>query len=151
MRENVAYLANETVTDADMALCVKHFRLGPVIHRLGGLDAMIRAGDQHLSTSERAQVVLARAYLSGADLVILDETTCHVDAEEERSFEHVLRAGGRTLIVIAHRLDVTARADQVLYLDGVTAEVGSQVELLERCQPYRDLNDYDPRKVALSG
>ncbi len=137
LRENLAYLARGPVADARLAAAVTAFGLGGLVDRLGDADTVIGTAD--LNPAERQQVVLARAFLSEADLVVLDEATCHLDAAAEAAAEAAFRAGGRTLIVIAHRLDVTDRADRVLWLDGVTAVSGTRGELVAGCAPFADL------------
>lgn len=98
--------------------------------RLAGADAFVRAlpdgyetligdGGQPLSTGERRRLALARAFLPNASLVVLDEPTADLDA---RSAEVVAAAVdrlsyGRTVLVIAHRPELTGRASRIVRLE----------------------------------
>lgn len=83
----------------------------------GGWDTMLGQGGVGLSLGQRQRLALTRALLGSHQLVILDEPTAHLDARAER---HVLTAvdrlrdQGRTVVVIAHRASLIARADDVV-------------------------------------
>lgn len=111
--------------------------IGPLIRRLGGIDADVMPSA--LSQGERQLLSLGRAYLSPAPLLLLDEATCHLDPAAEAHAERALARRPGTLIVVAHRLSSALRADRVLVLDGTRAEFGSHAELLTRSELYRDL------------
>ncbi|GII91692.1 ATP-binding cassette domain-containing protein [Sinosporangium siamense] len=102
-----------------------------------GLSEPLVPGD--LSAGRRQLVALARAHLSAARLVILDEATCHLDAAAEARAEEAMAARPGTLIVIAHRMSSALRAGRVLVLDGTSAAVGSHTDLLASSPLYRDL------------
>jgi thiol reductant ABC exporter CydD subunit len=84
-----------------------------------GYDTVLGDGGRALSPGQRRRIALARAFLRGAPLVILDEPTADLDAESvaivARAVER-LRAG-RTMLVIAHRAELVGRADRVVRLD----------------------------------
>jgi ABC-type multidrug transport system fused ATPase/permease subunit len=84
-----------------------------------GYATIVGDGGRPLSAGERRRVGLARAFLRGAPLVILDEPTADLDPENARlvhaAVERLRR--GRTLIVIAHDPEATLRADRVLTLE----------------------------------
>jgi ATP-binding cassette subfamily C protein CydD len=82
-----------------------------------GLDTVIGSGGLGLSVGQRQRLVLAKALLSSAPVLILDEPTAHLDAAtQDRVLTALdsLRAQGRTIIVIAHREALIARADHVI-------------------------------------
>src|SRR5690606_26570777 len=90
-------------------------------------------GGAALSGGERQRVSIARALLKDAPIVLLDEATAAIDPENEVLFHDALRAltAERTLLVIAHRLQTIAEADQILVLGaGTVAERGTHDELL---------------------
>ncbi|WP_456409263.1 thiol reductant ABC exporter subunit CydD [Oceanithermus sp.] len=95
-----------------------------------------------LSGGQLQRLALARAFLKDAPFVFLDEPTAHLDGESERRIHEALArlAAGRTLIVVAHRLDAAALADRVVVLDGgrVVCD-GKHDELLAGCALYRKL------------
>ncbi len=111
--------------------------LTALVKRLGGYSAEIHAG--LLSPGERQLVALARAYLTPARLVILDEATCHLDPAAEALAEEAFARRGGTLLVIAHRLTSAMRARRILVMDGTSVRLGTHEELLASCPPYADL------------
>jgi ATP-binding cassette subfamily B protein len=91
------------------------------------------AGTGGLSGGERQRLTIARAILSGAPIVILDEATASLDPDSEAAVQDALAelATGKTVIVIAHRLHTIRNADQILVLnDGRLTEHGTHEELL---------------------
>ena len=114
-----------------------------IVERLpGGWDARVGEGGRALSGGERQRVSIARALLKRAPIVLLDEATSALDAENEANvvaaIEELRRAS--TLVVIAHKLETIAAADQVVVLgdDGRVAQVGRHEQLVEVDGPYRD-------------
>ncbi|WP_234310845.1 ATP-binding cassette domain-containing protein [Streptomyces sp. NRRL WC-3795] len=136
VRDNLTYLRPDASRVAVEA-AVLELGAAPLVERLGGLDADLRP--DALSQGERQLLVLARAYLSEARLLLLDEATCHLDAASEERAEEALARRPGTLLVVAHRMSSAVRADRVLLLDGRRAAYGTHEELLERSSLYRDL------------
>jgi ATP-binding cassette subfamily C protein len=139
--ENLTYLcpssASVSATEVDRAIAV--FGLRETVQRLGGLSGTVPAGGHELSAGERQSVALARAWLSPASIVILDEATCHLDVAAETRAELAFRERGGTLIVIAHRFGSALRAQRILVLDGSSWVEGTHAELLTISARYRDL------------
>ncbi|MEU7039056.1 ABC transporter ATP-binding protein [Streptomyces sp. NPDC046237] len=136
LRDNLRYLRPDAgPSDVDDA--VRALGLEPLVDRVGGLDRPLRP--EALSLGERQLVALARAHLSPAPLLLLDEATCHVDPVAEATAEHALRARPGTLVVVAHRLSSALRADRILVLDGTRVQCGTHEDLLVRSALYRDL------------
>jgi ATP-binding cassette subfamily C protein len=139
--ENIRYfrpaadVANRRVTRA-----LDELGLWPLVDRLGGLDAELDPAS--LSAGERQLITLARAYLSPAPAVILDEATCHLDPMTEARAESAFAARSGTLIVIAHRISSALRADRVLLMDVGRVQLGSHDQLLARSALYRDLTGH---------
>lgn len=144
LRENLVHLAAEPIETVDLISVAAAHGLGPLVERIG-LDAEIRSRDEALTAGDRQRIILARAWLSGAPVVVLDEATSLLDPDEERALEQRHRAAGRTLVTIAHHLDVALRADRVVYFDGATTHVGRHDELLASCAPYGWLHSYATR------
>ncbi|MET8678198.1 ABC transporter ATP-binding protein [Streptomyces sp. NPDC004647] len=138
LRDNLLYLCPDgPPPEAVQTASVEAVGLGPLVCRLGGLDAAVEPAA--LSQGERQLVALARAHLSPAPLVLLDEATCHVDPAAEARAERAFAERPGTLVVIAHRISSARRADRVLVLDGVRAACGTHHELVERSALYSDL------------
>ena len=95
-----------------------------------------------LSGGQRQRIALARAFLSGARLVILDEATSHLDAaSEDLMRDAVARMGrDRAVLIVSHRLRLVAVADTVVVVDhGRVVEVGAPADLAAREGPFRRL------------
>jgi ATP-binding cassette, subfamily C, bacterial CydC len=94
-------------------------RIGDLVRGLpNGLDSWVGEGGQQLSGGQGRRLALARALLSPAPILILDEPCAGLDAETERAFLETLNetAGGRTVILITHRLTGVERLDRIFRL-----------------------------------
>lgn len=100
-----------------------------------GYDTLVGEGGSTLSGGEKQRISIARALIKDAPIVLLDETTSSLDADNEREINKALDTlmEEKTVIVIAHRLNTIVRADQILVLqDGCITEQGTHSELVER-------------------
>lgn len=100
-----------------------------------GYNTVIGESGSTLSGGERQRISIARALLKDAPIVLLDETTSNLDADNEyeiqTAFHELTR--GKTVLVIAHRLGTIINADNIIVLDkGEIQEVGTHRELLEK-------------------
>lgn len=138
LQDNLAYLQPQA-TPAEISRAVAAVGLEETISRLGGYDAEIPPGGGPLSPGERQLIALVRVYLSPAQVVILDEATCHLDPVAEARAERAFAERRGTLIVIAHRISSAMRADRILLMDGTETVLGSHHSLLERSSLYADL------------
>ena len=98
-----------------------------------GLDTVVGAKGVYLSGGECQRVVLARAILKDAPIVVLDEATAFADPENEVLIQRALAelTRGKTVLMIAHRLSTVANADAILVLEGGRlVERGTHADLL---------------------
>ncbi|MFJ7073654.1 ABC transporter ATP-binding protein [Streptomyces sp. NPDC098781] len=123
-----------SATDTEVREAARLARVDEIVHRLpDGWDARVGEGGALLSGGERQRVSIARAILKDAPIVLLDEATASLDPENEQAVQEALGnlTAGRTLLVIAHRLQTVAAADQILFLDeGRIVERGTHEALL---------------------
>ena len=106
-----------------------------------GYDSVI-GEDAQLSGGELQRVSIARAVLLDPSVLVLDEATAAADAENEVAIQDALSrfAQGRTLLVIAHRLDTVMHADNIVVVEnGAIAEQGSHAGLLAHQGRYAQL------------
>jgi len=98
-----------------------------------GYQTIIGERGVRLSGGERQRIAIARALLKGAPILLLDEPTSNVDAENESSIQKALErlCKDRTVLIIAHRLSTVRNADKILVMHkGKIAESGTHEELL---------------------
>ncbi|GAA2131166.1 thiol reductant ABC exporter subunit CydD [Arthrobacter humicola] len=111
-------------SDEQMRAALDAVGLGPVLARLeDGLDTRIGPGGAFLSGGERQRLAVARTLMTGADVILLDEPTAHLDAEAGRLMLAELRDGlkDRTVVLVTHNPDDIDVADIRLDLDAAAA------------------------------
>ncbi len=118
-----------------------------IIERLPqGLDTVIGAEGTYLSGGEQQRIILARAFLKNAPIVVLDEATAFADPENEHLIRQALLQliKGKTVLMIAHRLTTIRDVDRILVIDaGRIAEEGTHDELIARNGLYEKMwNEY---------
>ena len=129
-----------------------------------GYDTVIGEGGATISGGERQRLSIARAMLKDAPVVILDEATANVDPENEAELQAAVEAltGGKTIIMIAHRLKTVRHANQILVVDhGKIVQHGTHEELIKQGGIYGDFvhsrksaeswRITDPRKGEANG
>jgi ATP-binding cassette subfamily C protein len=136
LRENLAYLRAD-LPEPELTRVVDLLGLRSLATKVGGFSATVDPGA--LSPGERQLIALARAYLSPARLVLLDEATCHLDPVAESTVEDAFARRPGSLLVIAHRVSSALRARRVLLLDGAHAVLGTHSQVLASSPLYRDL------------
>lgn len=105
-----------------------------------GFDTVIGEGGDTLSGGEKQRISIARCILKDAPIVILDEATASVDADNESYIQEAISelCKGKTLLVIAHRLNTIRNADRILVVaDGKIAQSGKHEELMQSDGIYR--------------
>lgn len=140
LRDSVAEnirIGRPDASDEDIRIAASAAQIHDVIEALPeGYETLLDAsGGGGLSGGERQRLTIARAILSAAPVVVLDEATAALDPDNEAAVQAALArlAVGKTVIVIAHRLHTIADADQILVLDGGrVVEQGDHRQLCSR-------------------
>lgn len=144
--ENIKYgnpdaTIEEVVRAVDMAQCREIINKLPL-----GLNTKIGTEGTYLSGGEQQRIVLARAILKNAPIIVLDEATAFADPENEHLIQQALKelTKGKTVLMIAHRLSSITEADNILVIDkGKIAEQGTHAELLNKQGIYNNMwNEY---------
>lgn len=105
-----------------------------------GFDTMVGEGGESLSGGEKQRISIARCILKDAPIVILDEATASVDADNERYIQEAISelCRGKTLLIIAHRLNTIREANQILVISqGGIEDRGTHEQLMEKEGTYR--------------
>ena len=105
-----------------------------------GFDTVIGEGGATLSGGEKQRISIARCILKDAPLIILDEATASVDVDNERYIQEAISelVKGKTLLVIAHRLNTIRAADQILVISqGQIVQRGTHEQLIMEDGIYR--------------
>ena len=140
--ENIRY-GRLDATDEEVIAAAKTASAHSFILRLSdGYNTMIEGDGSNLSQGQRQLLNIARAALSKAPILVLDEATSSVDTRTERHIEHGMNRlmKNRTTFVIAHRLSTVRNADMIMVLEnGEIIERGSHEELLKLKGRYYEL------------
>jgi ATP-binding cassette, subfamily B, bacterial len=142
MRDNVAF-ARPNATDDEIWEAVHRVGLTDLVERLPeGIDTPVHERGVSLASGERQLLALARAFLAGPRVLVLDEATSNLDLKSETLVEAGLDAllEGRTAIIVAHRLSTAMRADRIAVVDdGGIIELGSHLELVALGGRYAEM------------
>ena len=142
VRENIRY-GRLDATDEEVIAAAKTASAHSFIMRLSdGYDTMLTGDGANLSQGQRQLLNIARAALSKAPILVLDEATSSVDTRTEMHIEHGMDRlmKNRTTFVIAHRLSTVRNADCIYVLEhGEIMESGSHQELLAQHGRYYEL------------
>lgn len=139
---NLRY-GNAEASDEEVREALARAQVLDLVDRLpDGLDTLVGERGYRLSGGEKQRIAIARVLLAAPRLLVLDEATAHLDAENEVKVTRALSEAleGRTALVIAHRLSTVRDADQILVVDGGrVAERGTHDQLLAAGGLYAEL------------
>jgi ATP-binding cassette subfamily B protein len=142
IRDNVAF-AKPSATEDEVLEAIDAVGLSELMERLpAGINTVVHERGQSLASGERQLIALARAFLAGPRVLVLDEATSNLDLKSETMVERALDRllQGRTAILIAHRLSTAMRADRIVVVDGGRiVEVGSHEQLVAQSGRYAEM------------
>ena len=128
----------EEVVEAAKAACCHEF----ITKLPRGYDTVLSEGGASLSGGEKQRIAIARAILKNAPILLLDESTASLDADNEskinRALDELMK--GKTVFVIAHRLNTIKNAGRIIVLnDGIIEEMGTHAELMKKHGHYYEM------------
>ena len=133
--DNIAY-ARPEATREEVEAAARAAKVHNFIKKLPqGYDTVIGDDGVNISKGQKQLLTIARAMLSDAPMLILDEATSNVDTQTERQIQAAMRQlmAGRTAFVIAHRLSTIENADNILVIrDGNIVEQGRHEDLMNK-------------------
>jgi ATP-binding cassette subfamily C protein len=107
-----------------------------------GINTVIGERGIRLSGGQRQRISIARALYHNPEVLVMDEATAALDNETERDFMSALDglSGGKTIVIIAHRLTTVQSCDKIFFLkEGELIAEGTYDELLKICPQFRDM------------
>ena len=132
--ENIR-IGKKDATDEEVIRAAKEAQCDEFISKLpDGYNTVIGENGSALSGGERQRISIARALLKDAPVILLDEATASLDAENETFIQEAISRliKNKTVIIIAHRMRTVSGADKIVVIDGGhVAETGTPVELMK--------------------
>lgn len=142
IRENILF-GRKDATEAEMMDAVKRAQCHEFIMALpNGYDTVVGEGGNTLSGGEKQRISIARALLKDAPILLLDEPTASLDAQNEVLIQRAINqlVQNRTVVMIAHRLKTVQNATQIVVINqGCSVEIGTHEELLSQNGLYAKL------------
>lgn len=155
IRENILF-GNDDATDEDVDWVCHFCNIAGLIKSMPlGLDSPVEERGLNYSGGERQRIILARALLRTADMLVLDEATSSLDAVNEQEIIAKVLALETTSIklIVSHRISSVAQCDRIIHISkGKVIETGSHADLLAKrgayfqCWQYQMQNDNDLSK-----
>ena len=156
--ENIR-LGRGDATDEEVMAAARAAQCEEFIRRLPqGYQTNIGENGSALSGGERQRISIARVMLKDAPIIILDEATAAVDAENEALIQEAINdlSRDKTVVTIAHHLNAVRGAEQIVVMrEGRIAGAGTHEELMSTCPLYQEMvakqkqvDNWDIRKVA---
>ncbi|MGN0739033.1 MAG: ABC transporter ATP-binding protein [Treponema sp.] len=142
--ENIR-IGRQGATDEEVMQAAKEAQCDEFIQKLpAGYETEIGENGYLLSGGERQRISIARALLKDAPVILLDEATASLDAENETLIQNAISRliKNKTVLIIAHRMRTVAGADKLVVLDGgKVAEQGSPAELIKQNGIYKRMTE----------
>lgn len=133
--ENIR-IGRQGATDEEVLAAAREAQCDEFVEKLPeGYQTMIGENGSALSGGERQRISIARALLKDSPVILLDEATASLDAENETHIQRAISrlVKGKTVLIIAHRMRTVEGADKLVLLkDGKVSEQGSPEELLAK-------------------
>ncbi|MBQ4626681.1 MAG: ABC transporter ATP-binding protein [Clostridia bacterium] len=124
-----------------------------VMQKEGGLDAPVEQGGTNFSGGQRQRLCVARAVISDADILILDDSSSALDYATDSAMRKAIAAsqGEKTVFIVSQRTSSIMGADKIIVLDDGVAQIGTHEELMKTGGVYREihLSQFDEEEEAV--
>ena len=141
IRDNIKW-GNRNADDAEILRALEIAQAGEIVREKGGLDYMIEAGGRNLSGGQKQRLTIARAIVSGAKIIILDDSASALDFATEARLREALKtlSADTTLFVVSQRSASVMSLDRIIVMeDGEISAIGTHDELYESSEIYREI------------
>ncbi len=142
VKENLR-LAKPNATDEDINNAANYARASEFIDKLpDGYNTVIGEQGLRLSGGEKQRLSIAQAFLKNSPILVLDEASANLDAENEHLINQAVASlkKGRATLIIAHRISTIKSADRIVYIrDGKIYKQGTYSDLFQNCAEFREL------------
>ena len=149
VKENIAY-GDFNANDDAIVEAAKKANIHDFIMTLpNGYDTNVGERGVKLSGGQKQRISIARVFLKNPPILILDEATSALDNATEMQIQSALEllSGGRTVVVVAHRLSTVQNADEIVFIDRTgIVERGSHDALMAKDGAYRALYEASAMK-----
>ncbi|SDZ11409.1 ATP-binding cassette, subfamily B [Tindallia californiensis] len=153
IRDNIK-IGKMDATEEEIMKAAKLAQCHDFVHKLSkGYDTVVGENGETLSGGERQRISIARALLKDAPIVLLDEATASLDAENETKIQVAISelTRNKTVLMIAHRMRTVANADKIIVLEnGSIVESGNHEELLSKKGVYSTMWQIQQESLAWS-
>lgn len=141
VEENVDYAADEL--NAERVRAAAEIAQADFVDDMDeGFKTEISQGGTNVSGGQRQRLAIARALATDARAFLFDDSFSALDYKTDAALRHALaeQLGGKTQIIVAQRISTVLHADQIVVLDeGRVVGCGTHVELMDACEPYREI------------
>lgn len=144
IRENLRYGLDRETSQEELETALRHARCDFVEHMADKLETEIGERGIRLSGGERQRLAIARIFLRNPAILVLDEPTSALDSFSEAAITEALHElfAGKTVIVVAHRLQTVKEADKIVVMgEGKILESGTHAELIALGGEYSKMVD----------
>lgn len=148
--ENIR-IGKKGASDEEVLKAAKEARCDEFVRNLpNDYNTIIGENGSNLSGGERQRISIARALLKDAPIILLDEATASLDAENETEIQEAISRliKNKTVLIIAHRMRTVTSANKIVVLkDGKVAEQGTPEELLKQRGMFADMVEKQAKSI----
>lgn len=152
IRENLLW-GNENATEEELLEALRIAQAEDfVMEKEGQLNSIVEQEGRNLSGGQRQRLTIARALVRKPEILILDDSASALDYATDAKLRKAIKEmpGDTTVFIVSQRASSVLYVDQIIVLeDGITVGIGTQEELIESCEVYREIYESQYSKVVL--